>query len=77
MAASPSSAGDVTDAYTVVQNLPTLQQARTMAVNPSNGDVYVVTTLYGANLANPPVNGLGTLKLNPVDGSFQVLVIGN
>jgi len=68
---------DVTDAYTVVQNLPTLQQARTMAVNPSNGEVYVVTTLYGANLANPPMNGLGTLKLNPVEGSFQVLVIGN
>jgi DNA-binding beta-propeller fold protein YncE len=68
---------DVTDAYAVVQNLPTLQQARTLAVNPANGDVYVVTTLFGANLANPPVSGLGTLKVNPVAGSFQVLVIGN
>ncbi len=68
---------DVTDTYSVVQNLPTLQQARTMAVNPSSGEVYVVTTLFGANLANPPMNGIGTLKINPVDGSFQVLVIGN
>ena len=68
---------NLTDSYAVVQNLPTLQQARTMAVDPSTGLVYLVTTLYGANLKNPPMNGIGTLKLNPVDGSFQVLVIGN
>jgi hypothetical protein len=67
----------LTDSYSVIQNLPTLQQARTMAVDPSTGLVYLVTTLYGANLKNPPVNGIGTLKLNPVDGSFQVLVVGN
>jgi hypothetical protein len=67
----------LTDSYSVIQNLPTLQQARTMAVDPSNGLVYLVTTLYGANLKNPPVNGIGTLKLSPVDGSFQVLVVGN
>jgi DNA-binding beta-propeller fold protein YncE len=67
----------LTDSYAVIQNLPTMQQARTMAVDPSTGLVYLVTTLYGANLRNPPVNGIGTLKLNPVDGSFQVLVIGD
>jgi len=39
--------------------------------------VYLVTTLYGANLKTPPMNGIGTLKMNPVDGSFQVLVVGN
>lgn len=67
----------LTDSYAVVQNLPTMEQARTMAIDPSTGLVYLVTTLYGANLTNPPVNGIGTLKLNPVDGSFQVLVVGN
>lgn len=67
----------LTDSYAVIQNLPTMQQARTIAIDPSTGLVYLVTTLYGANLTNPPVNGIGTLKLNPVDGSFQVLVVGN
>lgn len=68
---------DVTDTYAVVQNLPTLHQARTMALNSSTGEVYVVTTLYGADVSHTPVNGIGTLKMNPVNGSFQVLVIGN
>jgi len=67
----------LTDSYAVIQNLPTLQQARTMAVDPSSGLVYLVTSLYGADLRNPPANGIGTLKLNPVGGSFRVLVIGN
>jgi DNA-binding beta-propeller fold protein YncE len=67
----------ITDTYAVIQNLPTMQQARTMAIDPSTGNVYLVTTLYGAKLDHPPMNGLGTLKMNPVDGSFQVLVIGN
>jgi len=67
----------LTDSYAVIQNLPTMQRARTIAIDPSTGLVYLVTTLYGADLRNPPVNGIGTLKMNPVDGSFQVLVIGN
>ena len=67
----------LTDSYAVIQNLPTLQQARTMAIDPSTGLVYLVTTLYGADLKNPPMNGIGTLKMKPVAGSFQVLVIGN
>jgi hypothetical protein len=67
----------LTDSYSVIQNLPTMQQARTVAVDPSTGLIYLVTTLYGANLKNPPMNGIGTLRLNPVDGSFQVLVVGN
>ncbi len=66
-----------TDSYAVIQNLPTLKQARTMAIDPSTGLVYVVTTLYGADLRNPPMSGIGTLKMSPMDGSFQVLVIGN
>lgn len=67
----------LTDSYSVLQNLPTLQQARTMAIDPSTGLVYLVTTLYGAKLTNPPMNGIGKLQMKPVDGSFQVLVIGN
>jgi DNA-binding beta-propeller fold protein YncE len=66
----------VTDSFAVIQNLPTMQQARTMAVDPSTGLVYVVTTLYGVRVDHPPVNGIGTLKTKPVEGSFQVLVIG-
>ena len=48
-----------------------------MAIDRSTGMVYLVTTLYGANLSNPPMNGIGKLQLSPVNGSFQVLVIGN
>jgi len=66
----------VTDTYSVIQNLPTMQQARTLAVDSSSGNVYLVTTLYGAKL-DTPRNGIGKLKMNPVDGSFQVLVVGN
>jgi DNA-binding beta-propeller fold protein YncE len=68
---------DLNDTYTVLQNLPTMQQARTMAIDPSTGAAYLVTTLYGANLKNPPAQGIGTLKIDPVDGTFQVLVIAN
>lgn len=67
---------DVTDTYSVIQNLPTMERTRTLAVDPSTGQVYMVTDLRGVNLGTPPANGIGTLKLTPVDGSFQVLVIG-
>jgi DNA-binding beta-propeller fold protein YncE len=66
---------DVADSYAVVQVLPTRQRARTLAVNSTTGEVYLVTDLLGANLAQP--GGIGTLQTNPVNGSFQVLVIGN
>jgi DNA-binding beta-propeller fold protein YncE len=66
----------VTDSYAVVQNLPTLAQARTMAVDSSTGEVYLVTTLYGAKLGPPPANGIGKLKMDAIGGSFQVLVVG-
>lgn len=66
----------VTDSYAVVQNLPTLAQARTLAVDPSDGKVYLVTTLYGARLGTPSAQGIGTLKMGAVGGSFQVLVVG-
>ena len=67
---------DVTDTYAVIQTLPTRQNARTLAINPSNGEVYIASVIYGAELNNPPING-APLKMNAVDSSFQVLVIGN
>ncbi|WP_348263324.1 hypothetical protein P8935_01940 [Telmatobacter sp. DSM 110680] len=67
---------DVTDTYSVVQILPTRQNARTLAINPSNGEVYLASVIYGAILNNPPING-APLKMSAVDSSFQVLVIGN
>jgi DNA-binding beta-propeller fold protein YncE len=66
---------DVTDTYAVIQDLPTRQRARTLAVNHSTGEVYLVTDLMGVNLAKP--GGIGTLQTVHVNGSFQVLVIGN
>lgn len=68
---------DVTDSYDVIQTLPTRQQARTLAVNASSGEVYLVTLLQVAKLGNPPKNGIGTLQTVPQDSSFQVLVVGN
>jgi DNA-binding beta-propeller fold protein YncE len=67
---------DVTDTYSVVQSLPTRQNARTLAINPSNGEVYLASVIYGAELNNPPING-APLKMSAVDSSFQVLVVGN
>lgn len=66
---------DVTDTYAVIQNLPTRQRARTLAVNHSTGEVYLVTDLMGVNLAKP--GGIGTLQTAHIPGSFQVLAIGN
>jgi hypothetical protein len=66
-----------TDSYAVIQNLPTMERARTLALDPSTGQVYVVTDLHGAKLTDTPANGIGKLKLDSVDGSFQVLVIAN
>ncbi|MFP5237022.1 MAG: YncE family protein [Acidobacteriota bacterium] len=66
----------LTDTYAVIQNLPTLADARTMAVDSSTGSVYLVTTLYGAKLGPPPANGIGKLKMDAISGTFQVLVIG-
>jgi DNA-binding beta-propeller fold protein YncE len=66
---------DVTDSYAVIQNLPTCQRARTLAVNAVTGEVYLVTDLQGMDLAQP--GGIGTLKTAPVSGSFEVLVVGH
>ncbi|MGA8088860.1 MAG: hypothetical protein WCA10_16395 [Terracidiphilus sp.] len=67
---------DVTDTYSVIQILPTRQNARTLAIDSANGEVYLATVLYGAELNRPPING-APLKMSAVDSSFQVLVVGN
>jgi DNA-binding beta-propeller fold protein YncE len=67
---------DVTDTYSVIQILPTRQNARTLAIDPASGEVYLATVLYGAELNRPPING-APLNITAVDSSFQVLVVGN
>jgi DNA-binding beta-propeller fold protein YncE len=64
-----------TDSYAVVQNLPTLARARTLAVDPSTGAVYLVTDLRGVDITK--MGGIGTLHFDPIQGSFQVLVVGH
>ncbi|MFZ0336921.1 MAG: hypothetical protein WAL45_02750 [Terracidiphilus sp.] len=63
------------DSYAVVQNLPTLGRARTLAVDPSTGNVYLVTDYMGVDLT--PRGGFGTIKPTPIAGSFRVLVVGH
>ena len=72
---------DVADSYAVIQDLPTKQRARTLAVNPVNGEVYLVTNLEGFDLNRKGDGGgahtLPVVQATPVSGSFQVLVVGN
>jgi len=63
----------VTDSYAVIQALPTRQRARTLAVNQTTGEIFLVCNLLGVDLSNP--GGIGKLKVAPVPGSFQVLVV--
>jgi len=64
-----------TDSYAVVQNLATRERARTLALDPSTGLVYLVTDFQGVDLTKK--GGIGTLETAPVAGSFQVLVVGH
>lgn len=66
---------DIADSYHVIQELPTQARARTLAVNPSNGEVYLVTNILGFDRNHN--GGIGGLQTVPVAGSFQVLVVGN
>jgi DNA-binding beta-propeller fold protein YncE len=64
-----------TDSYDVIQNLPTQERARTLALDPSTGNVYLVTDYYGVDLTK--TGGIGTLRRTPISGSFQVLMVGH
>jgi DNA-binding beta-propeller fold protein YncE len=71
---------NVTDSYNVIQDLPTQARARTLAVNPISGEVYLVTDLNGFDLSKPGVGGsaytLPVVQASQVKGSFRVLVVG-
>jgi DNA-binding beta-propeller fold protein YncE len=62
-----------TDSYAVIQNLPTQERARTLAVDSATGEVYLVTDFHGVDLTK--TGGIGSLHSDPVPGSFQVLVV--
>jgi hypothetical protein len=64
-----------TDSYAVIQNLPTLARARTLALDPSTGNVCLVTDYLGVDLTQ--TTGFGTVKSEPIQGSFQVLMVGH
>jgi DNA-binding beta-propeller fold protein YncE len=64
-----------TDTYVIVQNVPTRERAYVMAVDPENGGVYLVTDIVGADVAH--AGGIGSLRMTPISGSFQVIQIGN
>jgi YVTN family beta-propeller protein len=65
----------LTDSYAVIQELPTRARARTLAVNPVSGEVYLVTNVTGFDLTHN--GGIGGLKTSALAGSFQVLVVGS
>ena len=70
----------MTDSYNVIQELPTRQRARTLAINPASGEIYLVTNLQGFDLnkKGTPVPGdVPVVQASAVKGSFQVLVLGN
>jgi len=66
---------ETTDSYEVIQNLPTRERAHTVAVDSSTGEIYLVTDFHGVDLTKPGT--IGTMKATPVNGSFQVLVVGH
>jgi YVTN family beta-propeller protein len=72
---------DVADSYNVIQELPTKQRARTLAVNPTNGEVYLATNLEGFDLNKKGTGGgahaIPVVQAESVKGTFQVLVVGN
>ena len=65
----------LSDSYAVIQELPTQARARTLAVNPATGEVYLVTNVTGIDLTHQ--GGVGDLKPAALQGSFQVIVVGN
>ena len=64
-----------TDTYAVIQVLPTRERARTLVVDSSTGNVYLVTDFHGVDLTTPGT--IGTMKAAPINGTFQVLDIGH
>lgn len=60
------------DKFSVVQNAPTLRGARTMALNPNNHEVYLVTAEFDEQ---PPAEGQTRPRRTMKPGSFTLLVM--
>jgi DNA-binding beta-propeller fold protein YncE len=60
----------VPDSYEVVQNLPTIQKASTLALDPASGTVYLVVPFLGVSPENAPAHGK-----SDVAGNLMVLAI--
>jgi DNA-binding beta-propeller fold protein YncE len=65
---------DTADRYTVVQTLATKRGARTMALDPVTGTVYLVTADFGP--APAPTEASPHPRPVPIPGSFVVLAVG-
>jgi YVTN family beta-propeller protein len=65
---------DSADHYTVIQTLATQRGARTMALDPGTGKVYLVTADFGP--APPPTESQPNPRPAPIPGSFVILVVG-
>ena len=59
---------DIENGYKVLQNLPTMEGARTMQLDPSTGKIYLVS----AELKKVP----GAKRPSAAPGTFTVLVVG-
>jgi DNA-binding beta-propeller fold protein YncE len=64
---------DSPDSYSVLQNLPTQRSARTMALDPKTGKVYLVAAEFGPRPAATPENPRPRPPVVP--GSFVVIVV--
>jgi DNA-binding beta-propeller fold protein YncE len=65
---------DTADRYTVVQTLATKRGARTMALDPDTGKVYLVTADFGPTPA--PTDAQPAPRPAPISGSFVIMVVG-
>jgi YVTN family beta-propeller protein len=63
---------DSPDKYTVVQNAQTQRGARTMALNPNNHEIYLVTAEFEEQ---PPAEGQTRPRRTMKPGSFTLLVM--
>jgi len=65
---------DSPDSYSILATVPTKRGARTMALDPSTGKVYLVTADFGPRPAPTPANPRPWPTILP--GTFTVLVVG-
>jgi YVTN family beta-propeller protein len=65
---------DTPDSYSLVQTVPTKRGARTMAVDPATGKIYLVTADFGPRPAPTAANPHPWPTILP--GTFSVIVVG-